>query len=42
MFWRLVGGVVTLIGAVLLIWDLLTIGSEETRSAPLLREAAGR
>jgi nitric oxide reductase subunit B len=34
MVWRLVFGVVTLAGVVLLIWDLLTIGRDETRLAP--------
>lgn len=36
MLWRLVFGVITLAGVVLLTWDLLTIGREETRTAPAL------
>jgi nitric oxide reductase subunit B len=34
MFWREFWGVVTIAGLVLLIWDLLTIGAGETRTAP--------
>jgi len=36
MVWRLVFGMVTLAGVVLLIWDLLTIGREESRLAPAI------
>ncbi len=34
MLWRLAMGVVTLGGLVLLVWDLVTIGRNETRAAP--------
>jgi len=33
MQWRIVFGIMTVIGVLLLIWDLLTIGSKETRTA---------
>jgi nitric oxide reductase subunit B len=42
MVWRLGMGVVTLAGLVLLIWDLLTIGREETRTAPVIVETVGQ
>jgi nitric oxide reductase subunit B len=42
MVWRLGMGVVTLAGLLLLIWDLLTIGRAETRTAPLIAEAVGQ
>ncbi|AAU91532.1 putative nitric-oxide reductase, B subunit [Methylococcus capsulatus str. Bath] len=41
MAWRLVFGVVTLAGALLLVWDLLTIGVGETRRAPQFAAEAG-
>jgi len=37
MIWRLVGGLVTVAGLVLLIWDLATIGRHETRPATALQ-----
>ncbi|QXP84754.1 cbb3-type cytochrome c oxidase subunit I [Methylococcus sp. Mc7] len=41
MAWRLVFGVVTLAGVLLLVWDLLTIGVGEMRRAPQLAAEAG-
>ena len=38
MHWRALFGVITLLGVVLLIWDLFTIGSKETRVAPNLSQ----
>ena len=39
MIWREIWGVVTMAGLLLLIWDLLTIGAGETRTAPDLETA---
>ncbi|MGD8567569.1 MAG: cbb3-type cytochrome c oxidase subunit I [Gammaproteobacteria bacterium] len=36
MQWRIVFGVITLLGLVLLVWDLLTVGRNETRTAQVL------
>ncbi len=36
MQWRVVFGIVTVLGVVLLVWDLLTIGRKETRTAAVL------
>lgn len=33
MYWRHVFGLVTFVGYLLLVWDLLTVGSRETRTA---------
>lgn len=38
MAWRMVFGVVTAIGTVLLIWDLLVLGKHETREAPVYHD----
>ncbi len=38
MIWRLVFGVVMMLGLVLLVWDLATIGRRGVRTAPVLRE----
>lgn len=38
MIWRLVFGVLMMVGLVLLMWDLATIGRHEARTAPVLRE----
>jgi len=38
MAWRMAFGWVTLAGFVLLVWDLLTIGRYETRTAETLEE----
>lgn len=40
MHWRLLFGLVTVAGVVLLVWDLLTIGRGESRRAPVLTAAA--
>lgn len=40
MWWRQIFGWVTLAGTVLLVWDLLTIGTRETRRAYVPAEAA--
>jgi len=39
MHWRLLFGLITIAGLVLLIWDLVTIGKGETRPALQLLEA---
>ena len=39
MQWRALFGVITVVGVMLLIWDLLTIGSRETRTAVYVTEA---
>jgi nitric oxide reductase subunit B len=39
MYWRQIWGFVTAAGLVLLIWDLLTIGRNETRPIQLPIEA---
>jgi nitric oxide reductase subunit B len=39
MVWRLVFGIMTVVGVILLIWDLLTIGANETRTAIASTEA---
>ncbi|MGD8886224.1 MAG: cbb3-type cytochrome c oxidase subunit I [Gammaproteobacteria bacterium] len=36
MQWRLVFGIVTMLGVLLLVWDLVTIGRKETRTAMVL------
>ena len=36
MQWRLLFGVITLLGVLLLVWDLLTIGSKETQTAAVV------
>jgi nitric oxide reductase subunit B len=41
MFWRQVFGWVTAAGLVLLFWDLVTIGSKETRRMVVAGESAG-
>jgi nitric oxide reductase subunit B len=41
MLWRFVFGLITAAGTGLLVWDLLTIGADETRTAPsVIREEA--
>ena len=40
MFWRAIFGGVTLLGILLLLWDLLTIGSKESRTALELKETS--
>ncbi len=40
MFWRMIFGYVTAAGLALLIWDLLTIGAGETRTAQALKREA--
>lgn len=39
MIWREIFGVLMTVGVVLLMWDLLTIGGKETRSAPVFVSA---
>jgi nitric oxide reductase subunit B len=34
MWWRLIMGVVTFVGYAIVVWDLLTLGQHETRTAP--------
>ena len=38
MVWRLVFGLVTALGFILLVWDLMTIGKGETRTATLIAQ----
>ncbi len=39
MYWREVWGVVTIVGLIILLWDLVTICADEKRASPVLNKA---